>query len=64
MYWLWIGGSKQFVSWIDVRVSDLVYRTGGIIYSDEHLHESQNNITEDINEKTNRISRYMDGVQF
>ena len=34
-----------------MRVSDLVYRTGEIIYSAEHLHESQNKTTEDINEK-------------
>ena len=51
VYWLWIGGSKQFASWIDVRVSDVVCRTGEIIYPAEHLHESQNKITEDINEK-------------
>ena len=44
--WLWIGGSNQFASWIDVRVSDLVYRTGETIYSAEHLHEIQNKITE------------------
>ena len=48
--WLWIGGSNQFASWIHVRVSDLVYRTGELIYSAEHLHETQNKITEDINE--------------
>ena len=51
MDWLWIGGSNQFALWIDVRVSDLVYRTGETIYSAEHLHETQNKITEDINEK-------------
>ena len=51
MDWLWIGGSNQFASWIDVRLSDLVYRTGEIIYTAEYLHESQNKITEDINEK-------------
>ena len=34
-----------------MRVSDLVYRTGETIYSAEHLHETQNKITEDINEK-------------
>ena len=34
-----------------MRVSDLVYRTGETIYSAEHLHETQNRITEDINEK-------------
>ena len=50
--WLWIGGSNQFfASWIHVRVSDLVYRTGKTIYSAEHLHETQNKITQDINEK-------------
>ena len=49
--WLWIGGSNQFASWIHVQVSDLVYQTGETIYSAEHLHESQNKITEDINEK-------------
>ena len=49
--WLWIGGSRQFASWIDVRVSDLVYRTGETIYSAEHLHETQDKITEDIKEK-------------
>ena len=43
--------SNQFASWIDVRVSDLVYRTGETIYSAEHLRETQNKITEDINEK-------------
>ena len=48
---LWIGGSNQFASWIYVRVSDLVYRIGQTIYSAEHLHETQNKITEDINEK-------------
>ena len=51
MDWLWIGGSNQFASWIYMRVSDLVYRTGETIYSAEHLHETQNKITEDINEK-------------
>ena len=36
-----------------MRVSDLIYRTGEtIIYSAEHLHETQNKITEDINEKS------------
>ena len=49
--WLWIGGSNQFASWIHVRVSDVVYRTGEAIYSAEHLHETQNKVTEDINEK-------------
>ena len=49
--WLWIGGSNQFASWIRVRDSDLVYQTGETIYSAEHLHETQNKITEDINEK-------------
>ena len=49
--WLWIGGSNQFASWLHVQVSDLVYRTGETIYSAKHLHESQNKITEDINEK-------------
>ena len=49
--WLWIGNSNQFASCIHVRVSDLVYRTGETIYSAEHLHETQNKITEDINEK-------------
>ena len=49
--WLWIGGNNQFASWIYVRVSDLVYRTGETIYSAENLHETQNKITEDINEK-------------
>ena len=39
------GGSKQFASWIHVRASDLVYRTGETIYSAEHLHETQNKIT-------------------
>ena len=34
-----------------MRVSDLVYRTGETIYSAEHLHETQNKITEDTNEK-------------
>ena len=34
-----------------MRVSDLVYRTGETIYSAEHLHETQNRITKDINEK-------------
>ena len=34
-----------------MRFSDLVYRTGEIIYSAEHLHETQNKVTEDINEK-------------
>ena len=29
------GGSNQFASWIHVRVSDLVYRTGETIYSAE-----------------------------
>ena len=33
-----------------MRVSDLVYLTGGTIYSAEHLHETQNEITEDIND--------------
>ena len=49
--WLWIGGSNQFASWTYVRVTDLVYRTGETIYSAEHLHETQNKITEDTNEK-------------
>ena len=49
--WLWIGGSNQFASWIHVRVSDLVYRTGETIYCAEHLHETQNKIIEDINAK-------------
>ena len=49
--WLWIGGSNQFASWIHVPVSDLVYRTGEKSYSAEHLHETQNKITEDTNEK-------------
>ena len=49
--WLWIGGSNHFASWIHVRVSDLVYRTGEAINSAEHLHETQNKITEDIYEK-------------
>ena len=52
MDWLWIGGSNQFASRIHVRVSDLVYRTEETIYSAEHLHETQNKITEDINEKS------------
>ena len=34
-----------------MRVSDLVYRTGETIYSAEHIHETQNKITEDVNEK-------------
>ena len=34
-----------------MRVSDFVYRTGETIYSAEHLHETQNKITEDIKEK-------------
>ena len=33
-----------------MRVSDLVYRTGETIYFAEHLHETQNKITEIINE--------------
>ena len=43
--WLWIGGSHQFASWIHVRLSDRVYRTGETIYSAELLHETQNKIT-------------------
>ena len=39
-------------------------RTGETIYSAEHLHETQNKITEDTSEKTNRISCYMAWVQF
>ena len=34
-----------------MRVSDLIYRMGETIYSAEHLHETQNKITKDINEK-------------
>ena len=49
--WLWIGGSNQFASWINVRVSDLVYRSEETIYSTEHIHETQNKITEHINEE-------------
>ena len=49
--WLWTGSTNQFASWIHVRVSDLGYRTGETIYSAEHLHETQNKITEDVNEK-------------
>ena len=44
-------GSNQFALWIHVRVSDLVYRTGETIYSAERLHETQNKVTEEINEK-------------
>ena len=51
MDWLWIGGSNQFAPWIHVRVSDLVYRTGETNYSAEHLRETRNKITEDINKK-------------
>ena len=51
----WIGcgywRSNQFASWIHERVFDLVYRTGEPIYSTEHLRETQNKITENINEK-------------
>ena len=49
--WLGIGGSNQFASWIHVRVSDLVYGSEETIYSAEHLHETQNKITKDKNEK-------------
>ena len=57
-----MGGSNQFASWIHVRVSDLVYRTGETIYSAEHLHETQNKITEDINErnKPNLIATWIE----
>ena len=34
-----------------MRVSDLVYRTGETTFPAEHLHETQKEITEDINEK-------------
>ena len=63
MDWLWIGGSNQFASWIHVRVSDLdlVYRTGDTIYSAERLHETQNKITEDINEK-NKLNLMLHGL--
>ena len=62
--WLWIGGGNQFASWIHVRVSDLsVYRTGETIYSAEHLHETQNKITEDINEK-NKPTLMLQGLSF
>ena len=55
MEWLWIGGSNQLASWIHVRVSDLLYRTGETIYFQaEHLHGTQNKITEDINAKNKR----------
>ena len=59
--WLWIGGSNQFASWIHVRVSDLLYRTGDSIYSAEHFHETQNKITEDINEK-NKLNFMLHGL--
>ena len=44
-----------------MRVSDLVYRTGETIYSAEHLHETQNRITKDINEK-NKPKRMLHGL--
>ena len=59
--WLWIGVNNQFASWIHVRVSDLVYRTGDTIYSAEHLYETQNKITEDINEK-NKLNLMLHGL--
>ena len=34
-----------------MRVFYLVYRAGETIYSAEHLHETQNKITENIHEK-------------
>ena len=46
-----IGGSNQFALRIHVRVSDLVYGSEETIYSAEHLHETQNKISEDTNEK-------------
>ena len=61
--WLWIGGSNQFALWIHVRVSDLVYQTGETIYSAEHHHETQNKITEDINEK-NKPNLILHGLSF
>ena len=44
-----------------MRVCDLVYRTGDTIYSAEHLHETQNKITEDINEK-NKVNLMLHGL--
>ena len=63
--WLWIKGSNQFASWIHVRVSDLVYRTGNTVYSAEHLHETQNKIfnTEDINMKR-KIESHATWIEF
>ena len=58
---LWIGGSNQFALWIHVRVSDPIYRTGDTIYSAEHLHETKNKITEDINEK-NKLNLVLHGL--
>ena len=40
---------------------DLVYRTGDTIYSAEHLHETQNKITEDKNEK-NKLNLMLHGL--
>ena len=46
-----------------MRVSDLVYRTGEtIIYSAEHLHETEKKITEDINEK-NKLNLMLHGLR-
>ena len=39
-----------------MRVSDLDYQPGETIYSAEHLHETQNKITEDINEKKGNLA--------
>ena len=45
-----------------MRVSDLVYRTGdNNIYAAEHLHETQNKITEDMNEK-NKLNLMLHGL--
>ena len=61
MDWLWIGGSNQFASWIHVRVSDLVYQTRDAMYYAEQLHETQDKITEDINEK-NKPNLMLNGL--